>query len=172
MDFLGFLKEDWQKIPQNLRYFVISGTILLVIDWTSYHWSKGVNYTYLGKNYHQFFFNLGVSLILLGFLLIIAKQIFVVVNLQRFRYRYSLKNLNITYGLIWFNGKLYLFDKKKKTASHITPAETASDLSFWGVGVPYPGSFEEAQVHGLEVGDPVNIKVKDYNLAGPINTRR
>jgi hypothetical protein len=146
MDFLSFLKDDWQKIPQNLRYFILSGITLIALTWISDHWGSNIHYDFLGWNFRSAFFSMGIALIIVGFCLILAKQIFTYFNLTRLRYKYPIKDLNRTFYLVWFNGRLILFDKidrKNKRSYHIHPMATAKDLGFASYGIYTPLDFEQ-----------------------------
>src|SRR6185312_17526567 len=98
----GLIKEDWKSVPQNYRYFMITGITLLAIDWITDHWSK--TYYLFGHDFHQLFFNVGIVLILLFFVLILSKQFLVASLTAHYRDIYPLDKVNQTYSLVMFNG--------------------------------------------------------------------
>jgi hypothetical protein len=176
MEFINLFKEDWRKIPQNIRYFFLSGLTLIGLTWVSDHWS-GVRYNFFGWDFRGVFFSLGILLIIVGFGIVVAKQIFLYWRLNKLRRRYAISKLNKMFYLVWFNGRLILFDKtdeKNKKSYHIHPAETAEDLGFVGYGINTPLDFEQHRLaKGLVIGKPgdtIYIKVDDYNYMGQINT--
>ncbi len=133
MDVFGLIKEDWKSIPPNNRYFILIGSMLLIIDWVSDHW--GTKYTFYGKDFHQWFFNMGVTLILVSFVLMILKQFYALSLLTHYRTIYPIDKVNETFSLVSFNGRMILFDKRnrtKKEAYHVATSNTATDLGFWG----------------------------------------
>src|SRR6266851_5752978 len=137
MDIFGFIKEDWKKVPQNNRYLILSGATLIFIDWFTDHWGK--SYSYFGKDYHQWFFNLGITFILIGIVmmavLMLIKQFFALSIMTNYRTIYPIDKVNETFSLVLFKGRMILFDKRdsnKKRAYHVATSNTAIDLGFWG----------------------------------------
>lgn len=171
-DVFEMIKDDWKSIPQNNRYFILTGSTLLFIDWATDHWGR--KYSLYGKDFHQWFFNAGITLILLGFVLILLKQFFNLSLLTHYRTIYSIDKVNKSFSLVLFNGRMILFDKRKenkKESYHIANSHTANDLGFWGSEYPVDMSYSEAVQKELNLSDPININVKDYKYIGQIKTR-
>lgn len=172
MELFGLIKEDWKSIPQNYRYFFIAGASLLLIDWVTDHWGK--TYFLYGHDFHKLFFNAGVTLILLFFILILSKQFLIAAFTAHYRKIYPLDKVNQTYSLVVFNGYMILFDKrnqKKKTAYHVATSKTAQDLGFWGSEHVEKMSYASAVKSSLRIKTPVGVKVNEYRYSGQIRTR-
>jgi len=168
---LDFLTEEWKKIPQASKIFALFGVTLILLTWLIDHWggNKEGIYTFWGHDIRQTSFNIGVSIILLVFLFIIAKQILLIKRTTQYRIKYPLKNLDTTFYLIWFNGKLILFDRSSKLYYHIATWATAQDLFFIGQGKWIKEDFEEKKIITLPSGK--TLEVSNYEDGGPINTR-
>lgn len=169
MDLFNILVDDWKKIPQNLRYFFIAGAFLIFNSWLLDHWGSGRLYLFWGFDIRNIGYNLGLSLILLCFLFLLTKQVLYFKNIIIYRRRYPIKELNIKFHLVWFNGRLILFDKSTKKHHHIYPIETAQDLLFAGTGTYIPKNFGDDKL--VQVTENLTIDISKYSDGGAINTR-
>src|SRR3989338_10579512 len=166
MNLFSFIKDDWEKIPQNVRYFLLSGSTLLAITWLSDHWGKD-SYKLFSWDFRNIFFSLGITLILVGLVMIVSKQLYTYFNLLRLKIKYPIKNHPKTFALVWFQpGRLYLFDKKSKLSYHVHPWETAEDLSFVGHGFNCLHDYETALAGDVRIGSPYNIRIKSFHYVG------
>ena len=168
---LSFLLDDWKKIPQNLRYFFLSGITLILSSWVADHWHTSTVYSFWGWDFKRTFFSLGVSIIIFGFLMLVLKQLFLVYKVAVLRRRYPISELDKSFYLVWFKGQLILFDNNTNQYFHVTPLETAQDLFFEGQG--YSDDNRWSVVTQFDVSDPsIRIIKADYSNGGPINTQR
>lgn len=170
MGFLGLLTDDWKKIPQNLRYVIIAGISLIFNSWLLDHWGSDGVYKYLGMDIRGSGYNLGLSLIFFGFALLIGKQFFYLGRLIYLRKKYPESDIEHGYYLIWFKGKLILFNTKEKKYYHVYPWDTAQDLLFVGKGQSMNENFDPINRPKI----PVNNQIFDltgYKNGGSINTR-
>jgi hypothetical protein len=173
MSIFEFVSKDWRKIPQNFRFFILSGVLMVTIVLATDHWGQVPNYKYLGMS-RYFFFNIGIFLILVGIVSILLKQAALVWRVGKFRRRYPISKLNIGFYLVWFEGRLYLFDKENKKTYHVHPGGTARDLSFEANGTSHPKGFDQAMSEKDTIGtsgETVYFKIADYTFSGRINTR-
>ncbi len=169
MSNFDFLTDDWKKIPQNLRFLVISGGFLIFNSWLLDHWGRKRPYLLWNWDVRSFGYSLGLTLILIALGLLVAKQFIYFGRIIYFRKMYPINKLNLTYYLVWFNGTLYLFDKKPKKYYHVLPWETAQDLLFVGKGIKLPGGFSNEVIpipNSSKSLDP-----KKYSNGGNINTQ-
>ena len=164
------LSDDWKKIPQNIRYLLIFGSFLISLTWIIDHWGTGHVYTFWGLDIREPAFSIGLTLIFLGILLPIVKQFLYIYDLILYRKRYPIKNLGISYILVWFNDKLILFDKSSKTHHHVHPFETAQDLLFVGKGVYLKKNFNEKDKL-LKISENETLDMTRYKKGDPISTR-
>lgn len=164
-----FIFDDWKKIPQNLRYFFLAGVFLIFNSWLLDHWGLKNPYLFWGIDIRQLGYNIGLSIIIVGFFALLLKQLFYFKNIIWYRWKYPIKNLEYNFFLVWFNGKLYLFDSKTNKRHHIYPFETAQDLLFVGKGKFISKNLEDAEL--IQVSDALSIDVRKYKEGQPINTR-
>lgn len=172
-DFFNFITDDWQKIPQNLRWLFIAGILLIFNTWLLDHW-YGSNKAPFLVGWFSYFdvieYAVGYILILMCFGMLVSKQLIYFAILRKYRSRYDLQKIEKDFYLAWFNGKLMLFDVKDKKYYHIYPWETAQDLLFVGQGDQLP--FEFAPDVSFPVGiTGVVVDVLNYKNGGSINTR-
>ena len=175
MEFLKFLSEDWKKIPQNLRYLILAGGFLMFNSWLLDHWGENEPYLLWWKlDIRVFGYSLGFTLIMLCFSLLVLKQFFYFGRVIWYRKKYSIEKLDKDFHLIWFKGKLILFDVGKEMYYHVFPWGTAQDLLFVGRGEKIPKSFDAVltQKEDISVGNTgKTIKIKSYKNGGGINTQ-
>jgi len=166
------LTDDWKKIPQNLRYLIITGFLLIANTWLLDHWGTSKIYTVLGYDIRDFSYSTGFILIFLTFVILIAKQIYISPRNIYYRIKYPISKLNKSFYLVWFNGKLILFDYKKKKYFHVHPWETAQDLLFVGLGEQLSEKFSSTiQVQIATPGASLTIDAGKYKNGGSINTQ-
>lgn len=171
MNPIEFLVDDWKKIPQNLRYFFLAGAFLIFNSWLVDHWGTADIYLLWGLDIRYVGYSLGLSIILLGFLLLTTKQFIFLGRVVILRKKYPINELGSKFHLVWFQGKLILFDMKKKKFHHVYPLETAEDLFFAGTGIHKNINFEQADLHRIELSSTHNIDVSTFTDGGSINTQ-
>lgn len=169
MDLFNLLIDDWKKIPQNLRYFFLAGGFLIFNSWLLDHWGSEKPYLFWMFDIRYLGYSLGLTLILLCFLFLLAKQILYFKSVLIYRNRYPIKELNNKFFLVWFNGKLYVFDKAKKKYHHVYPLETAQDLLFAGTGTHVEGKLGES--NSIQISESISLDTRRYADGGAINTR-
>lgn len=170
MKIFDFITDDWKKIPQNIRYFFITGASFIFISWLIDHWGTEGIYRFWGLDIRKIGFNLGLTFIFLGLIFLVIKQLFIFKNVIEYRRKYPIEEINHKFYLVWFKGRLILFDKDKKEYHHIYPRGTAQDLLFSGTGNYEDSDFENAT--NVKISDAISINVKEYKDGGAINTRR
>lgn len=131
---------------------------------------------HLLKEYSEVINNLGVSIGALlagvGSLKYIEEhlnKLKIIKKKENYRKRYPLKRLNIDYYLVWFKGRLILFDKKTRLHHHIRPWESAQDLSFTDKGVHVEFDFNPKDRPVISINSK-KIDTKKYNSGKEINT--
>lgn len=173
VDKLTFLTDDWKKIPQNIRYVFLTGVLLVFFAWLLDHWLPNgqLPYRYLEVwDIRSLCFSTGFSLIFMSIALVVFKQFYLFGVTQYYRRKYSLENLNKTYYLIWFKGKLMLFDNKKKLYYHVHPWETAIELLFVGKGWKIQDDFKPGADYCYDEDGSV-FSTKKYDNGGSITTQ-
>lgn len=171
MSVAEFLSKDWQKIPQNFRFFILSGVLMIAIVLTNDQFGSE-DLTYLGLSRNNFF-NIGIGLVLAGIGLVLYKQIILANAIRKLRQKYPVSEINKSFYLVHFGDPIYLLDSRDKLVYHVYPLKTARDLSFNLYTYDAGMTFEEAKTKDFELGtngDKVHFKVNDYEFAGQINT--
>lgn len=167
-----FIKGDWERLPQSIRYSVLSGLSLIFLSWLANDMNSSFDTTLFGWDFRRSFFSAGAIIIFVGLFLVLWKQVISYKNLAKWRIKYPIRKLDKSFTLIWFKGRLMLFDRKSKMAYHIHPWETAIDLYFVGHGHSVAIDYDDAVRSERQFGKPINIKINDYPYVGQINTRR
>lgn len=168
---INFFTEDWKKIPQNLRFLIIAGMLLVFNTWLLDHWGKESVYLFWGLEIRAFGYSLGTTLVFFAFGLLVAKQLLFFYKIVRFRKKYPINKLDESYYLVWFNGKLILFDRKEKKYYHVFPLETAQDLMFVSRGFGVSTDFVASSLKEFPVNvSGKRIRMKEYENGGSINT--
>lgn len=169
------LKSDWEKLPQHFRFLLEVGIILVFNAWVLDHWLPDtiLPYKYLGYfDIRVLSYNVGMTLIIFTLALIVIKQIKLLPGLIRsYENKYPIKNIGKTFELVWFNGKLILFDLKTKKFFHVYPWETAQDLNFVSFGTHVPDHFPNPQNPKVKLDSGKFIDITTYQNGGSINTR-
>ena len=172
MEKFNFLTDDWNKIPQNYRFIIIAGGILIFNTWLLDHWGNEKPYLFWGQDIRSIGYSIGFNLILLCFILLILKQFFNISKLKMYREKYPLEKINIDFFLTSFKGKVMLFDLKGMKYHHVFPWTTAEDLLFVGLWNYLEKDFPPEQEDLLQVGHTNRYrKFKDFIDGGVINTR-
>ena len=170
----NFLTDDWKKIPQNLRYFFLGGVFLIFNTWLLDHWSPkyGAPYLLFGiLDIRSFGYTAGFCLISFCFILLIFKQVVGLRNALHYRKEYPISALGVKFDLVWFSGKLILFDDEKKQFFHVFPWETALALLFAPYGVHLNTHFPSDKSQTIPLGDGRIIDTSVYKNGGIINTQ-
>lgn len=172
MENFNFFTDDWKKIPQNYRFIIIAGVILIFNTWLLDHWGNGKVYLFWGQDVRAIGYNVGFSLILLSFILLIVKQFLNTPKLIMYRKKYPLEKLNVDFFLTSFKGKVILFDLKERKYYHIFPWTTAQDLLFVGLWNYLEENFPPDLEYLLQIGHTNQYKkFKEFDDGGIINTR-
>lgn len=170
-DLFGFITDDWKQIPQNIRYVLLFGVFSIFHTWLLDHWGSNVP-LFFGVNLREISYILGVVFVVVGFILLVGKQLLFFYKVINYRLRYPLNKLDQDYYLVWFKGKLILFDKKGgKKYYHVHPWETAQKLYFVNRGKYVEMQFLPKDLHRMSVnnkGDIINVA--EYDNGGSINT--
>lgn len=174
MEFLNFLTDDWKKIPQNYKYLILTGVFLIFNSWLLDHWGISTPYTYFGLDIRAGGYDVGLSLILFALFLIVTKQFSNFGRALWYRHKYPIEKLDIDYYLVWFNGKLMLFDTKSKTKKyyHVYPWGTAQDLLYVGRGFELSTAFMPNAIKEFPVNfEGKMLKLSDFQNGGAICTQ-
>ena len=174
MEGFNFFTDDWKKIPQNYRFIIIAGLLLIFNSWLLDHWDIRTTpvYMFWGRDIRSIGYSIGLTLIIFCFLLLILKQFLNTPKLIMYRKKYPIEKLNIDFFLTSFRGKVILFDIKEKKFYHIFPWTTAEDLLLVGLWNYLEKDFPPEQEDLLQVGHTNRYrKFKDFDDGGIINTR-
>lgn len=167
-----FLSKDWQKIPQNFRFFILSGVLIISIVLANNQFGDPQQLAYLWL-YRDVLFNIGILLVLVGVGLVLYKQIIFAKEIRSLRKKYPISSRDKSFYLVHFGDPIYLLDNNDKLAYHIHPLKTARDLSFNLYTHDAGMTYDEAVAADYEkgkTGDRIHFKINDYEFAGQINT--
>lgn len=170
-DIINLLADDWKKIPQNYRYLIIGGAFFIFNSWLVDHWGS-YSYKYLLTiDIGLISYYVGLILIIIGFIILIGKQIFSYANVLNLRRKYPVSKIYKDFVIVSFNGKWILFDKKTKEYHHLVPWETVQDLQFvsWETYVNY--GFDPNSKNMINLNNKKKIDISKYKIGGSINTR-
>ncbi len=170
-----FLIDDWKKLPQSFRLLIICGLLLIVNSWLLDHWrpNNQLPFLYFGQDIRQISYTIGFSLILLAILLVVIQKIRHIEGpITSYKEKYSIENIDKTFHLIWFSGKLMLFDNKDNKYYHVYPWETAQDLNFVSFGKHVNDHFPDPQNKIVLIDDKKKVDLTKYSNGGSINTQR
>lgn len=171
----NLVNEDWKKLPQDIRFLIETGVLLVFNTWLLDHWlpNRMIPFLYLGKwDMREVSYNLGMSLIFLALTVIIIKQILNLPKMiKNYKTQYPVKEIGKKFDLVWFNGKLILFDHKAKQFFHIYPWETAEDLNFTSYGTHIQDKFPNPQNSIVKLDNGKTLDVTQYKNGGSITTR-
>lgn len=170
------IKGDWEKLPQDFRFFIEVGIALVFNSWLLDHWlpNKAIPYMYLGHfDLREVSYDLGMSLIYFSIVVLIIKQLLNLPNLlKNYKIMYPIKNIGKSFDLVWFSGKLILFDHERKIFYHVYPWETAEDLDFVSYGTHVQDIFPNPQNPKVKLDSGKILDTGIYANGGSINTRK
>lgn len=92
-------------------------------------------------------------------------------RIKSYKNKYSIEDIGKSFDLVWFNGKLILFDHENKKYHHIYPWETAEDLNFVSFGIHVKDSFPNPKENTVALGGNKKLNINDYTNGGSINTQ-
>lgn len=173
----NLVTDEWNKIPQDIRFLIEAGAFLVFNSWLLDHWlpNRILPYRYLGIfDLRDISYNLGMSLIFFSAGFIVIRQIWnLPKQIKNYKDSYPTKNLGKTFDLVWFNGKLMLFDHKSKPKQyfHVYPWETAEDLNFTSYGTHAQDNFPNPQNPAVRLDNGKILNTTEYENGGSINTR-
>ena len=169
------IKDDWNKLPENVRYFLEIGVVLVFNSWVLDHWlpNRNLPFEFLGRfDIRAACYNIGQSFILISIIFVVVKQLWNLPKLiNNYKVRYPIKELGNKFDLVWFSGKLILFDHKEKKYYHVYPWETAQDLNFVSYGIHVEDHFPDPKNPKIEITKDKMLDIAKYNNGGSINTR-
>jgi len=165
------LVDDWKKIPQNLRYWLIAGAFLIFNTWLLDTWPNDIVYRFWGIDIRYMGYNIGLTLILLALSFLVTRQFFYFQRILHFRRKYPISKLDKDFHLLWFKGKLILFDNKAKMYFHVYPWETAQDLLFVSHGHHMKGDFFPRKKAKYGLYDYHVLDTSKYKNGGSICTQ-
>ena len=173
---INFIKSDFEKLPQNIRYLFIFGSFLVFNAWILDHWLPNRVLPYLFFNHFDIraiSYNSGMVLLLIGLVAVTLKQLISIPSLIRgYNRRYQIKDMGSKFDLVWFNGKLILFDHAEKKYHHVYPWETAEDLDFISYGTHVQDKFPNPATPKVKLDSGSIVDTTQYQNGGSVNTRR
>lgn len=169
-------RDEWQQIPLNSRYLIVSGIFLIFNSWLLDHWrpNNQLPFLFWGLwDIRTLSYSTGFSLILIVSFIFLIKRLFNLGNIvKKYRGKYPIGDVGRTYSLVWFSGKLILFDEKEKKYYHIYPWETAQDLEFVSYGTHVKDSFPNPINKMVVLDNGQKLNVLKYSNGGSINTQK
>ena len=170
----NLIQNEWEKIPQSLRTFIEIGVVLVFNSWLLDHWnlSGTLPCKYLGKfDLREISYNLGMTAIYVSLGIIVLRLIISFPQVvSNYKNKYPTKNIGKTFELVWFNGKLMLFEHKKKLYYHVYPWETAQDLDFISYGTHVEDHFPNPNNVKVKLDSGKMLDTSEYKNGGSINT--
>ncbi|MCL4418744.1 hypothetical protein M1146_01425 [Patescibacteria group bacterium] len=170
------IRNEWEKIPQSIRYIIEIGIALIFNVWMLDHWlpNQALPYKYLGQfDLRSMLYNIGQSFVFLAITLILFKQLFNFPKLIfNYKNKYPIKDLGKKFELIWFSGKLMLFDYNEKKYYHVHPWETAEDLQFVSHGIHIDDVFPNSRNTKIKLSNDRNLDTTEFTNGGSINTQK
>lgn len=132
-DIVGIFKDDWQRIPLNLRYFFFAGAFLIFMAWLGDHWSDQQQYQVPLFPSNENAFQVGYLFIVVFFGLLVIKQFWLYGKIFQLRRKYPLSQVDVSFHLVNMKpGWIFLFDERSKKRLHVKTPSTARDLGFVG----------------------------------------
>jgi hypothetical protein len=164
------LKDDWEKIPQNYRYIIIAGILLIINAWFLDHWGT-MQYKLAFKCDFGFIsYFIGLILVTFAFGLIIWKQITIPNKVDQLKIKWPISGIDKDFYIVSYLGKWILYDKKTKLYHHLYPWETVQDLGFVSCEHYEEINFDPSKKHEFTIGGYV-LNTKDYSNGGSVTTR-
>lgn len=168
------IKNDWDKLPQNVRYLFEIGIVLVFNAWVLDHWLPDYKLPYEFLGYFDiriWCYNVGQLFILVSIVFIVIKQLLNLPQLiNNYKVKYPIRDIGTKFDLIWFSGKLILFDHKNMTYYHVYPWETAQDLNFVSYGIHVEDHFPNPKTLKIEITKGKILDITKYQNGGSINT--
>ncbi len=161
----------------GFKYVFITGLSLIGNSWLMDHWRPDNNLPFLfwGRwDIRMFSYSIGLTLIFITAILFAAKHFYSLLagGVRRYRKKYPIEDIGITYNLVWFNGKLILFDKRQSKYYHVYPWQTAEDLDFVSYGTSVKDNFPNPTNKAIDLDDGSKLDIAKYSNGGSINTQR
>jgi hypothetical protein len=173
---LAFLEKEFDKLPQNIRYLFALGILLVFNAWLLDHWlqNRELPYLFLGRfDIRGISYNVGTTLFLTGIVAILLKQVIAIPSyIYDIKRKYSIDKLGKQFDLVWFQGKLYLFEYKSKKYFHVRPWETAEDLNFVSYGTHVEDKFPNPNTPKVTLNSGKILNTEEYQNGGFIDTRK
>jgi len=162
-DFIGIFKDDWQRIPLNLRYIFFAGVFLIFMAWLGDHWTDQQQYQVLWFASNEITFQVGFFFIVVFFGLLMIKQFWLFGKIFRLRRKYPLHQIDVTFHLVNLKpGWIFLFDERSKKRLHIKTPGTARDLGFVGEWVEPDVSVDAPSDTEIVFRNGTKVKLSDY----------
>lgn len=173
---IALFQKDFDKLPQNIRYFFYLGILLIANAWLLDHWlpNQALPYLYLGRlDLRSFSYNVGTTSLIFFLGLTFWKQVkFIPFLITSYNEKYPINDIGKKFDLIWFNGKLMLFDHKERKYFHVYPWETAEDLDFVSFGTHVEDRFPNPITTIVKLDTGKELNTSSYENGGSINTRK
>lgn len=135
-NFLDFFRNDWINLPTVLKVFIVYGLIFILLTWVDsslkldFYLSLSRRELPLIKNLPFFLTNI---LIIIPLPILLTKSFYEFLKIQWYRcIRYPKNNLNKSYYIVSFRGRVCLLDKDKHEIRWIKNWQTCLDLTFVG----------------------------------------
>ncbi len=171
-----FFKEDFNKLPQNIRYLFYIGILLVFNAWLLDHWKSDQELPYLFLGFldvRSISYNIGTAFLLFALLITAWKQLSnIPAMIENYKLGYQVKDIGKKFDLVWFNGKLILFNHKRKKYYHVRPWETAEDLDFVSYGIHVQDNFPNPRNPKIKLDSNRVLDTTQYQNGGTINTRK
>ena len=148
---LGFLTDDWESIPKNYKYVIISGGFLVANAWLIDHWGTNRVWTVGGIDVAWNSYFVGLFLIILALFILIINQVIFLNRIVQLRWKYR---HNLLYDKIYiytFKGDWYLFDTRYQEYFHIRPWKTVEDLQWEGRAIYLNYKFDRKKLNKLPI---------------------
>jgi hypothetical protein len=172
----NILQKDFDKLPQNVRYIFISGFLFIFNAWLLDHWKSNqeLPYYFMGiVDLRSISYNVGTCLFFVALILVVFKQIVSIPGIIFWnKSKYDIKDLGKKFELVWFKGKLMLFQHRDKRYFHVLPWETAQDLNFVSYGTHVNDDFPNPINTVIILDDGRKLDTSKYKNGGEINTRK
>lgn len=169
----NLIKKDWEKLPQNIRYLFEVGVFLVFNSWVLDHWlpNNELPFKFLGRfDIRGLCYSTGQLFVLVSIVFVAIKHLINFPKLMtNYKTRYPIKDLGKKYDLVWFSGKLVLFDHRNKRYYHVYPWETAHNLDFVSFGVHVEDHFPNPKSSKIKIDKKV-LDTTEYEDGGDINT--
>jgi hypothetical protein len=169
---LGFITDDWESIPQNYKYVIIAGGLLVANAWLLDHWGTKRVWEIGTIDIAWYSYFLGLFLIILALFILIISQVIFLKTIVQLRWRYRLSLLFDKIYIYTFKGGWYLFDTRNQKYFHIRPWKTVEDLQWEGRATYLNFKFDTKKLKKLPIENTSKtIDLSGYKYSGKITTR-